>query len=49
MGVRKGDHALKARLDDIIARKQPEIRALLARYGVPMIPTEAPAPESETR
>ena len=49
MGVRKGDHALKARLDDIIARKQPEIRALLARYGVPMIPTDAPAPESETR
>jgi quinoprotein dehydrogenase-associated probable ABC transporter substrate-binding protein len=49
IGVRKGDHALKARLDDIILRKQPEIRALLARYGVPMIPTSAPAPESETR
>ena len=37
MGVRKRDHALKARLDDILARKQPEIRALLASYGVPMI------------
>jgi hypothetical protein len=30
MGVRKGDHALKVRLDDIIMRRQPEIRALLA-------------------
>jgi mxaJ protein len=49
MGVRKGDHALKARLDDIIARKQPEIRALLASYGVPMLETSAHGPESDIR
>ena len=49
MGVRKGDHALKARLDDIIARKQPEIRALLASYDVPVAQTGARAPEADIR
>lgn len=49
MGVRKRDHALKARLDDIIARKQPEIRALLASYGVPMIRMGARGPETDIR
>jgi mxaJ protein len=49
MGVRKRDHALKARLDDIVARKQPEIRALLASYGVPMVQTSARAPETDIR
>ncbi|WP_024511689.1 substrate-binding domain-containing protein [Bradyrhizobium sp. ARR65] len=49
MGVRKGNHALKARLDDIIARNQPEIRALLASYGVPMVQTTARAPETDNR
>ena len=47
MGMRKRDPALKARLDDIIARKQPEIRALLASYGMPMVQTSALAPEIE--
>jgi quinoprotein dehydrogenase-associated probable ABC transporter substrate-binding protein len=37
MGVRKGDHALKARLDDIITHNKPEIRALLESYGVPVV------------
>jgi mxaJ protein len=37
IGVRKGDDALKARLDDVIARKQAEIDALLESYGVPLI------------
>jgi mxaJ protein len=49
MGVRKGDHALRARLDDIIARKQSDIRALLASYGVPMVQTSARAPEADIR
>jgi mxaJ protein len=49
MGVRKGDHALKARLDDIIARKQAEIGALLASYGVPMAQTSARAAETDIR
>ena len=37
MGVRKGDHALKAKLDDIITQNKPKIRALLESYGVPLI------------
>ena len=49
MGVRKGDHALKARLDDIIARKQPEIRALLESYGVPLVQASSRAAETGTR
>jgi mxaJ protein len=36
MGVRKGDAALRQRLDDIIAHKGAEIDALLKRYGVPI-------------
>lgn len=49
MGVRKGDHGLKVRLDDIIMRKQPEIRALLASYGVPTIEASASAAETHIR
>jgi mxaJ protein len=49
MGVRKGDHALKVRLDDIIMRKQPEIRALLASYGVPAMQASASAAETHIR
>lgn len=41
MGVRKGDHELRARLDDIITRKRGEIDALLTRYGVIAAPTQA--------
>jgi quinoprotein dehydrogenase-associated probable ABC transporter substrate-binding protein len=37
MGVRRGDHALSAELDQIIARKQPEITKLLESYGVPLL------------
>jgi mxaJ protein len=36
MGVRKGDHALRDRLDAFIAREQPMIAALLRSYGVPL-------------
>jgi mxaJ protein len=49
MGVRKGDHELKARLDDIIARKQPEIRALLESYGVPLVQASSRAAETGIR
>ena len=49
MGVRKSDHALKARLDDILARKQPEIRALLESYGVPLVQASSRAAETGTR
>jgi mxaJ protein len=37
IGVRKGDQALAARLDEVIERRQDEIRALLERYGVPLV------------
>jgi mxaJ protein len=37
MGVRHGDHALRQQLDDAIAHKAAEIRALLVSYGVPLV------------
>jgi mxaJ protein len=36
MGVRRDDQALRAALDELIIRRQPEIRAILVRYGVPL-------------
>lgn len=41
MGVRRGDRALRDRLDDFIARRQPELDRILADYGVPRLPEEA--------
>ena len=41
MGVRRGDRALRDRLDDFIRRRQPEIDRILAEYGVPRMPEEA--------
>ncbi|GAA4330440.1 substrate-binding domain-containing protein [Pigmentiphaga soli] len=35
MGVRKGDEALRRRLDDFIVRRRHDIDAVLAEYGVP--------------
>jgi mxaJ protein len=37
MGVRRGDTALRDELDAVLLRRQDEIRALLARYGVPLV------------
>ncbi len=37
MAVRRGDDALRAELDSFIERRQPEIDALLDRYGVPRV------------
>ena len=42
MGVRRGDRALRDRVDDFIARRQPDIDRILAEYGVPRVPQEAP-------
>jgi mxaJ protein len=45
MGVRKGDDALRDRLDEIIAREQPAITAILRSYGVPLVDTRTrPSP-----
>ena len=37
LGVRKGDAALKARLNRIIGRERPAIRNFLRAYGVPIV------------
>ena len=37
LGVRKGDEALKAQLEQVLDRKQAEIRKILTDYGVPLI------------
>jgi len=37
MGVRKGDTALRDRLDAVIARERPAIRRILVSYGVPLV------------
>jgi quinoprotein dehydrogenase-associated probable ABC transporter substrate-binding protein len=37
MGVRKGDTALKDRLEQALAREQPAIRRILESYGVPRV------------
>ena len=38
MGVAKGNEALKDRLETAIDRRQSEILAILAEYGVPLVP-----------
>jgi mxaJ protein len=37
LGVRKGDEALKAQLEQVLDRKQVEIRKILKDYGVPLL------------
>jgi mxaJ protein len=37
MGVRRGNNALREKLDRIIEQKQPRITALLESYGVPLV------------
>jgi mxaJ protein len=47
MGVKKGDVALKNRLEAAIDRRQAEIRTILEEYGVPLIPAHAPQPAQQ--
>ena len=42
MGVRRGDQALRDRLDDFIVRRQPDIDRILTEYGVPRTQEQAP-------
>ena len=44
IGVRRADKELKAKLDDILTRRRPEIEQILKEYGVPTLPY--PASES---
>lgn len=39
MGVRRADVALRDRLDAALARRADDVAALLAEYGVPVLPT----------
>jgi mxaJ protein len=41
LGVRKGDEALKAQLEQVLDRKQVEIRKILKDYGVPLLEQKA--------
>jgi len=38
VGVRRGQDALRDRIEESLDRRAPEIRALLERYGVPLAP-----------
>jgi hypothetical protein len=37
MGVKKGNTALRDRLDAVIAKEQSAIRNILQSYGVPLV------------
>jgi mxaJ protein len=42
MGVRYGEPVWKKQIEDLIARRQPEIQAILRDFGVPLLEPEAP-------
>lgn len=42
MGVRRGDSALRDRLDDVIRRRRPDIARILADYDVPLVGEPTP-------
>ena len=52
MGVRKGNQALKARLEEAIEHRRADITRILGEYGVPLLPLKPPragaAPEPST-
>jgi mxaJ protein len=48
MGVARNNKPLKARLDDVIRRHQPEIDKLLDGYNVPRLTITAPATQPQT-
>jgi len=37
MGVKKGNDALYARVEQILEKRKPEITAILMEYGVPLV------------
>jgi mxaJ protein len=46
MGVKKSNAKLRDELDAFLARRQPEIRGILTRYGVPQLPLAPSAVQS---
>jgi mxaJ protein len=49
MGVRKGEHALRDRLNDYISQHRDEIIALLQSYGVPLVEQRLSSATGEQR
>ena len=47
LGVRKGDHALKAKLEDVLAQKRADIGALLRTYGFPTLSLPVQASQND--
>jgi mxaJ protein len=43
MGVRRGDEALRAEVQAVLDRRRTDIEAILADYGVPLLPLLTPA------
>lgn len=43
MGVKKGNKALKAQLEEVLSKRQVEIRQILEEYGVPLLAVQAPS------
>ncbi|MFQ5804428.1 MAG: quinoprotein dehydrogenase-associated putative ABC transporter substrate-binding protein, partial [Candidatus Methylomirabilales bacterium] len=41
MGVKKGNNALKVQLEQMLKRRQAEIRQILEEYGVPLVAAQA--------
>ena len=48
MGVRKGERELKTQLEEVLDRRQAEIRKIFEEYGVPLLPLK-PAGEAAER
>jgi mxaJ protein len=46
MGVRRGNDALRDRLNDLLARRKPEIDRILDSYGVPRVGAATPGSSS---
>jgi len=49
MGVRRGDEAFRDQLDEILARKNQEIEAILDEYGVPRVGAGGASPSGSAK
>ena len=43
MGVKRGNKELKAQLEEVLSKKQAEIRQILEEYGVPLLVVQTPS------
>ncbi|HEU4565084.1 MAG TPA: hypothetical protein VFS05_10565, partial [Gemmatimonadaceae bacterium] len=48
LGVRRGDAARLARLEQVLRRRRADVRAILRSYGVPLVESGAPAPPARS-